>query len=158
MKQDDRSQNRRWGALAGLSAAAGAALAAAMIPAAPAFADPTDDAVAAAAITGGGGGTTETEDQILGSDVIADAGGSGSTANLDEAAINTALGLFPGGVNGTDATGVETFLVDHPNDLAGLVNIDTGLFDHGAPAGLVDLADALAVGVPVHDILAGLLP
>src|ERR1700691_2653117 len=57
MNHDDRSdrdvcqRRRRRGAYAAvLSAAAGAALAAAMIPAAPAFADPADDAVGAAGI------------------------------------------------------------------------------------------------------------
>jgi hypothetical protein len=49
MNQYDRSRLRRWGTFTGLSAAAGAALAAALIPAAPAFASPGDDAVGAAA-------------------------------------------------------------------------------------------------------------
>jgi hypothetical protein len=48
MNHEDRSQRRRWGALTVLSAAAGAAVAAATIPAAPAFASPGDDAAAAA--------------------------------------------------------------------------------------------------------------
>lgn len=55
MNHDDRSLRRRLGArTAAACVAVGAALAVTMIPAAPAFADPADDAVGAAAISGGG--------------------------------------------------------------------------------------------------------
>jgi hypothetical protein len=53
MNQDDHCLRRRLGAFAVLGAAAGAASAAALILATPAFADPTDDAVAAASTTVG---------------------------------------------------------------------------------------------------------
>jgi hypothetical protein len=53
MNQDDRSRRRRRGASA-FAAAVGATLAAAMIPVAPAFAEPADDAVSAAAVGGFG--------------------------------------------------------------------------------------------------------
>jgi hypothetical protein len=52
MNQEDHKLRRRLGALAVLSAAAGAASAAALITAALAFADPVDDAVAALSTTG----------------------------------------------------------------------------------------------------------
>jgi hypothetical protein len=51
MNHSDPRKRRRGGAYA---AVLSATLAAAMIPVAPAFADPTDDAVGAAAISGGG--------------------------------------------------------------------------------------------------------
>lgn len=153
MNQDDPRQRRRWGAFAGLSAAAGAALAAAMIPAAPAFAEPADDAVGASAVGGG------SELQALDKLVIYDAGGNGATANFDEAAINAALSDFPGGLKGADAIGEETFLVDHPPDLSLLVSLDTSFFDAGAdntasgPLAVADVDFLAFFALPVEQIL-----
>jgi hypothetical protein len=111
MNNDDRSDRdvhprRRWGAYAaGLSAAVGAALAAAMIPAAPAFADPTDDALPALQLN---------EDAILQNDITAFFGdiNDPSLATPDIQFTDFLLGLLPGGVNGTDAIDVETVLVN----------------------------------------------
>jgi hypothetical protein len=127
MNQDDRSHRRRLGALAGLSAAAGAALAAAMIPAAPAFADSTDDAVAAAAVTGGGGGTTETPEQTIDGIATTAAGGNSAEANFDVDAINTALSHSPGGATGESTE--ETFLVAHPSDVTDVAKVDDLIYN-----------------------------
>jgi hypothetical protein len=111
MNHDDRSDRdvrprRRWGAYAaGLSAAAGTALAAAMIPAAPAFADPTDDALPALQFS---------EEKILNGDITTLFGDlhDPSLAAPDIQVTDSLLGLLPGGVNGTDGIEVETLLVN----------------------------------------------
>jgi len=106
--RDVRQRRRRRGAYAaGLSAAVGVALAAAMIPAAPAFADPTDDVL----VIGPGG-----EETILNEEIIGLFGGINdpSAGALDVQVTDSLLGLLPGGGHGTDATEVETLLV---NDL-----------------------------------------
>ncbi|MDT5278428.1 MAG: hypothetical protein QOG95_5360 [Mycobacterium sp.] len=119
MNNDDRSDRdvhprRRWGAYAaGLSAAVGAALAAAMIPAAPAFADPAGDAVAAAAGDAVPALAKQTEEGILNGEITTFYGDihDPSLAGPDIQFTDYLLGLLPGGGTGTDATGVETFLV-----------------------------------------------
>jgi hypothetical protein len=130
MSNDDRSDRdvhpcRRWGACAaGLSAAVGTALAAAMIPAAPAFADPTDDAVPAI--------TAPYEETILNDEITTLFGGINDpdAGALDVQVTDSLLGLLPGGGHGTDATEVETLLV---NGLYTPVLDALGALDGAAP-------------------------
>jgi hypothetical protein len=143
MNHDDPSQRRRWGALAGLSAAAGAALAVGLIPVAPAFADPTDAAVSAVVPT--------SEETLVDNMVLADGGTNGPA---DATAINAAFGEFPGGVHGTDATLLETDLVNHPTLLADLVSFDSFFVDHGAQLGPIAMGDA-DIMVYVADVFLG---
>ncbi len=142
MNHDDRSDRnvrprRRWGAYAaGLSAAVGAALAAAMIPAAPAFADPTDDALPALQVS---------EEKILNTDIVAlfDALKDPSAAGPDIQFTDYLLGLLPGGGGGTDATEVETLLVN---------DIYTPLIDALGGGGMRMLDAAAADAVPAAKV------
>jgi hypothetical protein len=154
MNHDDRSdrdvcqRRRRRGAYAAvLSAAAGAALAAAMIPAAPAFADPADDAVGAATnVTI----APPTELQALDLLVIADGGTPG-----DENDINTALIDYPypptpaaapiddsaaAAASPSGSAVEEAFLIAHPADLTAVVSFDT--HDAFLGTGVLALLDA----------------
>jgi hypothetical protein len=130
-------RRRRRGVYAAvLSAAAGAALAAAMIPAAPAFADPADDAVGAAGICVVSCAELAALDLL----VVAD----GGTPD-DEAAINTVFTDFP---SSNGATAEETFLVTHPLDLQPVVAFDTNAFNFplaDTPLG-IDFIAALDAG------------
>jgi hypothetical protein len=107
MNQDDRRGSRRWGTLTILSAAAGAALAAAMIPAAPAF-----------AITGGGGGELGTVDTDLTND--------GATP-----AVVTDVNDFLGGLSPAVETRDETILIDILNVDPGFAHFLDFLADFG---------------------------
>jgi hypothetical protein len=153
MNQDGHSLRRRWGAFTVLTAAAAAASAAAMILATPAFADPTDDAVGAAVQTTGGGGGTETLEQQVDGLLSTDLG-NGATFNLDEAALNSALG----GVNATEAMNAENILIAHPGDVEGLIRADN-LVDFLAsfdPRLEANLPDALAGADTLFlDVLTG---
>jgi hypothetical protein len=110
-------RRRRRGAYAAvLGAAVGAALAAPLIAPALAFADTTDDAVAAAAagdvVSDALRGQTELG--TLNHDITIFDGDLGLKflANPDVQLTDSLLGLLPGGATGTDATEVETFLVN----------------------------------------------
>jgi hypothetical protein len=112
--RDIRPRRRRGAYAAGLSAAVGAALAAAMIPAAPAFADPTDDTVAAAAGEAVPALAHLNEEAILNNDITTFYNDINDPflAGPDIQFTDYLLGLLPGGGNGTDAIEVETFLVN----------------------------------------------
>jgi hypothetical protein len=111
-------RRRRRGAYAAvLGAAVGAALAAPLIAPALALADATDDAVAAAVAGDSVSDAARqpvTEFATLNRDIVTLDGDLGLKflANPDVQLTDSLLGLLPGGATGTDATEVETFLVN----------------------------------------------
>jgi hypothetical protein len=120
MNQEDHKLRRRLGAFAVLSAAAGAASAAAMILATPAFADPTDDAVAALS-TGGTTGGSSPLDTALANDGVSALGQLDETDYWDSslAPSGSAMSTFITDVNeASDPTPAGTGFADALNALA----------------------------------------
>jgi hypothetical protein len=160
MNNDDRSDRdvrprRRWGAYAaGLSAAVGAALAAAMIPAAPAFADPTDYAVAAAAGDAVPALATKLpEETILNNDIttLFDDLQAPFGGYLDIQLTDYLISLLPGGATGTDGVDVETFLASQAYTPA-IELLDTLLGGGGMQAFDAAAADAVpAARAPIPE-------
>jgi hypothetical protein len=146
MNQNNRSARRRWGVFAGLGAAAGAAVAAALIPAAPAFADPVDAAVV------GGGAVGKQLDALI----IADTGG-GPNFNPDVDAIYAGVNIYSDG-NPEGELLTETFLVNHPGDVLALVDTDNLFSSLPGALGQDGLAGMDASLITTDVDLADLLP